>query len=321
MRSAVLAELTRYRSRRLIVLLLLGAMAIACVVALKSAVDTRPPSKAELSTATVKAKIEANRPDIQNDLQACLKKPAEYLGAGHTADDCRDNLLPAAESFLPRPDLNLGGTLEGNGAGTAALVIALLVIAGSTFAGGDWASGSMTTQLLAQPRRLRLWWAKAGAVAIATTVAAIACLAVFWGILYAVAGARDLAPEGSVTLDVVQQVLRAAVLAAAAAVGAFAVTSAFRSTIGTLSLCFTFAMLGELLIALPFESASRWSISNNVNGWLQKDFRYQSLSACSRAGECSPVEHLSHVGSGLFLLVLLLVAISIGINVFRRADA
>ena len=41
-----------------------------------------------------------------------------------------------------------------------------MVIAGCTFVGADWASGSMTNQLLFVPRRTRVWLAKAAAVTI-----------------------------------------------------------------------------------------------------------------------------------------------------------
>lgn len=321
MRRLVLTELNRYRSRRLLAYLMLATVLLGALLAFKSAWDTRPPTRAELSTAEARAKMEASRADIQADLHTCLRNPADYLGKGNTAQDCRDNLLPAATSFLPRSQLDLGGTLKGNGSGIAALVIALLVVAGASFAGSDWRHGAMTTQLLAQPRRVRLWWAKAAAVALASAAVAAVALAVFWLVLFAVTGSREIATSGVVTGDVVQQVLRASLLAAAAGVGAYALTIAFRSTVGVLSLCFAFAMLGELLVALPFEGAARWSLGNNVYGWIEKHLEYQSPSVCSRAGECSPLEHMSHLESGLYLAVLLLVVVAVSVNMFRRTDA
>lgn len=317
----MLTELNRYRSRRLLAYLMLATVLLGALVAFKSAWDTRPPTRAEVSTAEARAKMEASRADIQADLHTCLRDPAGYLGKGNTVQDCRDNLLPAARSFLPRPELDLGGTLKGNGSGIAALVIALLVVAGASFAGSDWRNGSLTTQLLAQPRRVRLWWAKATAVALASAAVAAVALAVFWLALFAVTRSREIVTSGMVTEDVVQQVLRASLLAAAAGVGAYALTIAFRSTVGVLSLCFAFAMLGELLVALPFEGASRWSLGNNVYGWIEKHLEYQNPSACSRAGECRPLAHMSHLDAGLYLTVLLLVVVAVSVNMFRRTDA
>lgn len=321
LRQQVLTELKRYRSRRLVGLLLLAALAVTAAVAFSSAWDTRPPTRAELSTAEARATIEASRPDIAADLASCLRNPAGYLGAGNTAADCRDHLLPAARSFLPRPELDLAGTLQGNGPGLAALVISLLVVAGASFAGSDWHTGSMTAQLLAEPRRGRLWGVKALAVGLASAVACAALLALFWLSLFAVTSARDLATSDVVVGDIAQQVLRASLLAAAAGIGAFALTIAFRSTIGVLSLCFAFAMIGELLVALPFDGAARWSLGNNVYGWLEKHLEYHSPTACSRAGECGPLAHMSHLESGLYLVAVLLVVVAVSTTMFRRTDA
>lgn len=321
MRRQVLTELNRYRSRRLVAYLMLATVLVGALVALKSAWDTRPPSRAELSTAEARATMEGSRADIQADLRTCLRNPVDYLGKGNTAADCRDSLLPAAKSFLPRPELDLAGTLKGNGPGAAALVIALLVVAGASFAGSDWRHGSMITQLLAEPRRVRLWGSKAIAVALASAGVALVALAVFWTVLFVVSGTRGLAPGGVVTGDVVQQVLRAALLAAAAGAGAYALTIAFRSTVGVLSLCFAFAMIGELLVALPFGGGARWSLGNNVYGWLEKHLEYQNPSDCSRAGECSPLVHLSHLEAGMYLVALLLVVGAVSLAMFRRTEA
>ena len=55
-----------------------------------------------------------------------------YLFYGATAQDCRDQLTAAPESFLPRKPLDLTGTLKGNGLGLSILVIGLIIIAAST---------------------------------------------------------------------------------------------------------------------------------------------------------------------------------------------
>ena len=62
---------------------------------------------------------------------------------------------PNRDDYLPREELDLRGTLKGNGMGVAILVIGLLIIAGSTFAGADWSSGSIRNQVLFEPRRSR----------------------------------------------------------------------------------------------------------------------------------------------------------------------
>ena len=67
-----------------------------------------------------------------------------------------------------------------------------MVIAGSTFVGADWSSGSLTNQLIFEPRRLRLWLAKAVAVVIGSGVVTLVALTGYWLGVGAVAQARDL---------------------------------------------------------------------------------------------------------------------------------
>lgn len=312
-------ELTRYLTRRAIALLIITAVLLSTLVAFKSAWDTRPASEQEVATAEAQAGIEATRDDIRNDLEKCLRDPAAYLGPRATEQMCRDALVPAASSFL-RPPLDLDGTLKGNGPGLAVLVIALLIIAASTFAGGDWASGSMATQLLHEPRRFRLWSAKAVAVTLASGVVTLVCLAGFWAALYAVTLARDIDTSGGVLDDVIWHVVRAVVLAMGAGLGAYALTMVFRHTVGTLALLFAYSVGGELLVTVPFEGAARWSLGNNVFGWLERSLQYLHPRPCVEAGTCSPVREMSHLDAGLYLLVLLLVAVIASIITFSRRD-
>jgi hypothetical protein len=187
MTPLVRVELARYRTRRIIALLLLLAAAVAAVVALKSAWDTRPITAQEAATARANADMEAERTDVKADLETCLADPESYLGTGATQQTCRDNLLAAPKSYLPREPLDLRGTLKGNGLGVVLVVAGLLVIAASTFAGSDWSSGAMSTQLLFEPRRGRVWLAKGVAVALASGFAALVTIGGFWLAMYLVA--------------------------------------------------------------------------------------------------------------------------------------
>ncbi len=319
--ALVRVELARFGTRRVIALLVLLAALAAALIAAKTAWDTRPLTRSEVATAQLQADLEADRADIKADVARCLEDPAQYLGPGATAQQCRDSLLPAAKSYYPRQPLELSGTLKGNGLGVALLVSGILLVAGATFAGGDWASGAIVTQLLFEPRRLRLWTAKAIAVTIGTGVVAAVVLGGFWGATYAVAAARDLTPSGAVTTDIAWHVLRAVVLAACGALGAFALTMLFRSTAATLGLLFVYAVGGELLVTLlPLDGAGRWSLGTNVFGWLSTHLEYYDpTTACLGLTDCGP-EHLGHLAAGLYLLGLLVVAVVASLLAFRRRD-
>jgi hypothetical protein len=315
-------ELARYRSRRIIALLLLLAALLAAVVAFKSAWDTRPITAQEAATARANADIAAQRSDIKADLQRCLDNPEQYLGTGTTAQDCRDNLTASARSYLPRQPLDLAGTLKGNGLGVALAVAGLLVIAATTFAGSDWASGSVVTQLLFEPRRLRVWAAKGAAVLLASGVVATITIGGFWLAMYLVAADRGVPHGSGLMSDVGWHVLRAVVFAMGAALGAFALTMLFRHSVATLALLFAYSVGGEILAFLiPVDGVGRWTLGNNVFGWLETRMEYFDPTArCAREGACSGLQHISHLEGGLYLLALLLVAVVLSVWSFSRRD-
>jgi ABC-2 type transport system permease protein len=322
MTGLVRVELARYRSRRIIALLLLLAALIAALVAAKSAWDTRPITAQEAATAEKEAAIEADRSDIKADLAKCLADPESYLGTNSTAQDCRDNLVAAPKSYLPRKPLDLTGTLKGNGLGVALVVAGLLVIAASTFAGSDWASGSIVTQLLFEPRRTRLWTAKAIAVTLASGLAALVAIGGFWLAMYLVAVERDVPHGSAVMSDVGWHVLRAVLFSMGAALGTFALTMLFRHAVATLSLLFAYSVGGEILAVLvPVDNISRWTLGNNVFGWMETSLEYIDPTArCAGLGDCNRLQSISHLEAGGYLLALLAVAVLLSLVAFRRRD-
>jgi hypothetical protein len=322
MTHLVRVELARYRSRRIIALLLLLAALLAALVAMKSVWDTRPITAQEQATAAKDAEIAAERSDIKADIDKCLADPAKYLFYGATASDCRDLLAASPRSYLPREPLDLGGTLKGNGLGAALAIAGLLVIAASVYAGSDWSSGSVVTQLLFEPRRGRLWAAKAAAVTLASGVVALVTLGGFWLALYLVAVDRDVPHGSAVMSDVGWHLLRAVTFAMGAALGSYALTMLFRHAVATLSLLFAISVGGEVLTYLvPLDNLGRWTLGNNVYGWLETRMEFFDPTArCARNGDCDRLAHIGHLQGGLYLLALLALAVVVSVLVFRRRD-
>lgn len=314
-------ELTRFRVRPAVALLMAIAVLAAISVAFITAWDTRPPSRDELATAQAQASIDRDREEIIVELNKCLKDPAQYLSPGSTRQDCRDSLTPAPASYLPRAPLSLRGTLHGNGLGLALLVAVLLILAASVYVGADFASGAILNQVLAAPDRTRLWTAKAIAVGLWSLLTSTVVLGGFWGTTYLVAVHRDL-PHGSAILgDVGWHLVRAIAFCSAAALGAFALTTLLRSAVATLGLIFAATVGVELALALlPVDQVTGWTLGTNVFGWLETRLTYFTNSgSCGFAGDCGP-HHVTHLGSGLLLLALLLVALAGGLTSFRRRD-
>ena len=318
----LLVELSRLRSRRVITALVLIAAVFAAIVAGVTAFDTRPLTGTDRTEAAAQADLESQRPALRAEVRACERDPTSYLGPDAGAAECTEMLVPDAESYYPRTPLDLGSTLGSRGLPLALVVAGLMVIVGGTFAGGDWSSGSIATQLLFDPRRTRVWLAKAGAVTLSSALVATVVLAGFWLSLFALAGARDITVPAADVDHVLWHVVRAVGLATGAALGAFALTMVFRHTVATMALLFVYSVGGEIAVnLLPMQGSGRWSVGNNAYGWLATRHRYfDSTIDCTPGERCDSMQLMTHLDSGLFLGALLIVAVLVSVVWFRRSD-
>ncbi|MET0999962.1 MAG: hypothetical protein ABWX73_14695 [Marmoricola sp.] len=315
-------ELNRFRSRRAIVLLSLAAVLVAVALIGMTAWDTRPLSEADRTDAAAQAELEGQRPEIQREVLACEKDPTGFLGPDASPDDCATTMVPGPDAYYPREPLALGEVLKNQGIGLALIVVGLMVIAGCTFAGADWSSGSLTNQLLFEPRRVRVWLAKGAAVVIGCGVVSLVVLGGFWLAVGLLAQARDLSVPASDVSEVVRHVARAVVLSMGAGLGVFALTMIFRHTVATLALLFVYSVGGEIAVnLLPFEGAGRWSVGNNVFGWLATSHSYfDSTISCVPGERCGSMQTMSHLQAGTFLGILLVVAVVASLAWFQRRD-
>lgn len=316
-------ELTRFRARRTIMALVLLAIVLSGVFAAKTAWDTRPISAEDLATAQAQAEIESKQESTQTDLKRCQANPDEYLGDNGSAQDCAAQILPKAEWFLNREPLRIGAVLQEQGVSVALLVIVLLVLAGATFAGSDWASGSISNQLLFEARRSRIWAAKAAAVGIGSLVAAAVALAVFWVPVWLVALQRDVPVPTVVEHHLLWHLVRALVLAALAAVLAYGLTMLFRHTVATLGLLFGASVGAEILLSLlPFSGSGRLSPSHSAFAWLLGRTQYYDPSLICDSGPdgCDQLRTLHMWPAGALMGGVLLVVLVASLGSFRRRD-
>ena len=318
-----LVELDRLGSRRAVALMLLAAALLTALLAATAIWNTRPVSAADRADAEVQAATAAADPAVQRDLEQCQASPEEFFGARGTAADCDRFLTPRAEDYLNRNALDLAPMVKNRGVAVVMLTSALLIICGATFAGGDWSTGSVSNQLLFRPRRLPVWLAKAGAVLLGALLASVVVIGGFWLTMWLTAEARGIVTPGSVLHDVRMAALRGVVLATAGAVGGYALTMLFRSTVATIAVLFAYAVGGEaLVLALPLERASQWSLANNVLAWVNDGTRiYDADIRCAPGrGGCiqSYVLGLGH--AAVYLAVLLVAAVALSLVSFRRRD-
>lgn len=319
---AVLVELSRFRSRRAIVALLLAMFALSFVVLSAIVYETRPLTATEMTRA--EQRFERERVDALPQIEQCREDPSQFFGDDVPVEEC-DTIGPQLEWFTSRPVLDVAETVSITGPGLGVLLAALAVLVGATFAGADWTSGSMINQLLFRPRRLRVWSSKATAVVLGTTLAAGLVLLGFWAGIVAVAQARDITVGEPLWRGIGLGSLRSLALVAAAALGGFSLTMWLRRTGGTIGAMFGLVVVVELMaFTLPFERVSQWSLLNNLAAWVGNGTEVIDESICSGSsafdGGCDPSYVLSLEHGAAYLGVLLLLAVGVSLLSFTRRD-
>lgn len=312
-------EVRRLWSRRAVAVVLLVTVAAATLLAGSTIWSTRSATEAEVQTAQNQLDTESQQ--VAEDRDECLANPPPEPSGVPRAERCEDP-APQLDWFLPRETLDLGGQLESSGLALALILAGAAVVIGATFAGADWHSGSMSTQLLFRPERLRVWTAKALAVTLGIGVSALAVTVLFWLSLGLVAQARQLDVGGALVQQIALQGGRAVMLAMGSALGAYALTMALRSTTATLALLFGYTVAGEALWAsLPITKSSQWSLSANVRAWILDGAPITDDSICGpRGGTCDPTYVLSAAHGATYLGVLLAIALVVSLLTFPRRD-
>lgn len=318
-------ELTRLRWRRAVVVLLVACVALPLVLLAGYAWETRPISDADIAQAKEQAAQDAGQPWVAQEVAACEADPEIYLGPDGVATDCAEAVTPRYENYLYRGELDLGSLRTDVGAAAITIMTGLLMLIGTTYAGHDWNTGSMSNQLLFEPRRLRLWVAKGVAVLLTGALVGAVVLALFWGGAALLASSRDIAAAPGVWREVWETQARGVVAVGVGGLLGYALTMLFRSTVATLSLMFGVAIAGSLVVvAVLGDSAARWLLPTNFLAFVLGGFSYYDPTACSQSsdgsvtGSCERV--LPAVDGGIVLGVLVVVAVGLSLWSTQRRD-
>lgn len=261
----VRTELTRLRWRRSVVVLVAAAIIVPLLILVGTVWETRPYSEAETAEA---AELARSQPGFGREVRRCEKCPRR---AGVTsAEQCEAQVTEWYSGLYRRP-LDLRDELRESSIAAASILLALVVLAGTTFVGADWASGSMSNQLLFEPRRLRVWLAKAIAIGLLAAVLTAVVMTLYWSGMYVAASLRDIDVPDSLVGEVAWQVARCTFLAAVGSVVGLAVTMLSRSTVFTLGAVFAVSAAGSLVVAaLPLgPGKERWFPPNNLLAVMQ----------------------------------------------------
>lgn len=313
-------ELTRLRWRRAVLLLLVAAVVLPALLLAGTAWSSRPMSDAEVDS------LLADR-FAQREVTRCERRPEAYLELDSAGPDaCRDVV---AGWYGGRQPLSVEGELDDGLLAASTLVLLVLLLAGTTFVGHDWNTGSMSNQLLFEPRRGRVWATKAAALVLVAGLLATAVLTAYWAGLLGLADSRDLVVADGVARDGFEQVLRTGALGAAGALGGYALTMLLRSTVATIGVLFALAVASGAVLGIVGESSTRWTPPLHVLAVVQGEVTYYDESSlppeCYGGGArgdlaCDGTRTISATDGGLYLGTGLLLVTGASVVSFRRRD-
>jgi ABC-2 type transport system permease protein len=237
------SELLRARSRRIVwVLTIASIVGILVGVAIAMANSQRPTER-EVERATAQ-----HARDVERCIASGPYGDGEVPpGYGSVEEYCEDNVR--LEFYLSSDEIKLADTpsiLEG-----ASFMLALLaIVLGASLAGADWSTGSMTTVLAWEPRRIRVWLVRAAVVAVVLAIVLLIVQGTFlitWLVGTSVSGTT--ATGEGFTGRVVDEVWIGTVIAVAFGVIAHALASIGRSTIAGVGVLVGYAIIVEGFIA------------------------------------------------------------------------
>lgn len=316
------AELTRLRWRRAVLVLVAAAFVVPALIAVNQVWATRPVSAHDLVEA--QRELDAMAAEQMED---CLDHPRHWgirkdLAPEKLEERCRKRAgsWGTAEEWIGRQTLDL----EQVRTEPALAMVTVLVLAGAlaatTFAGHDWATGSMSNQLLFESRRGRVYAAKGAAVALLLLVVSVVTLAFFWAVVATTATSRGIDTPGATWEAIGWGTLRSVGVVVGAGLLTYAVTMLFRSTVASLGLMFATTMLSSIALALV-GLGERWMLPSNMFAFVTGRYEYwdENAAGCNSEHEyCFSV--ITWTDSSVYLGVLLLLAVVLGLVSFRRRD-
>jgi ABC-2 type transport system permease protein len=310
------SEFLRARSRRLVIMIIIGGLAAIVVSLGIAAANSEHPTQAAIDRAQT---------TYEHDLDRC--RQGRFFGADggyppqfeSLEEACRENVRPALSVngvwLRDLPEILLG---------IATFVILIGAWLGASLAGADWTSNTMTTLLTWEPRRARVLLIRGLVVAVAVAAVTLFLQAAFSGVFALVAelfGSTAFSGPG-LWSDVAAAAARVSAMAAGIGLVAYAIAMIGRSTVASLGVLFGYLVLVEGVIAGFRQSIQPWLLVRAAGVVVSETpmLSYQDTTMASSSPFAQEHVVLSVNGAwmlvGAYVVGLLLVALL----AFHRRD-
>lgn len=268
MRRLLASELLRFRSRRLVVVLLVGALIATGVGLVLAAIDSTPPSDAVVAAARARA-----RQEFANCLVADF---GDGNFGGSIEDFCREN-FGDPNQYMPShlALVDLPAILEG----ASSITSILGLVIGASFVAASWQTGTISTIFTWESRRLRWFSARVlvlSAGVFVMTVLIVAFLSVGLALAAALRGST-VGVDGVWWRDALATSLRVSAAAALSAVIGGAVAAIGRHTAAALGVVFLYTAVLEGLVRGLRPLWTPWLLGDNLVsfiGWQTIEYQF-----------------------------------------------
>lgn len=302
------AELNRLRSRRLVIATLLAILATVGGVLVFAETEARP---------------------LPADEQAAIQ--AEYDRALEGwKEACEENPKPGEQCDQPTMG-GFGGpaTFQETGEATVTLLVSVLGFAfflvGASSIGAEYSCGSIGTWVSHLPKRGRVFWSKAAALAFTAWLASTVAVSLLIAGLVPIYYHHNLEVSGAGTLITLG--LRGTLIPIALATIGFAVALLTRATAAAIGVLAGYGLLWIVRSSvMPMqwqERVTQWSPEGNAQAILKGGYEYMQPIEHLVDGEIiyDFIPHQVSLAQGLtYWSVLLIVVAGISLIVFRYRD-
>jgi ABC-2 type transport system permease protein len=315
------AELTRLRSRRVSVVAAL--VVLAAVALFQFAIHSEVAPSAAAQAAGRQAYEQAQQQwqsTHEANVAECVKE------GGGTQAECEGyDPAPSPQNYSAEPTAFDEVAQVGLTTATLLSMFATFLV-GASFIGAEYSTGSLANWLTFVPQRLRVFASKAVAVVLGSALlGAVAVFATF-GLT-----ALQVAHHGEALVGAHHAAAgsgRAVVLIALAGLAGFVLALVTRHTVAAIAVPLAYGLVRTVVIGFtsdvdaPLAWLPPYLPELNLQAFLARGATYtQYRSVLADGSDYTEIEkHVSFAHSGVYWLTLAVVAVLVGVGVFKRRD-